>query len=209
MPSTAIPALGEIEVPRTLSEAEQLQRVKIIERQWRAQQPDIEGKKVLLPGYETHIYDSSREIQYNKLSVSQQGDVEAVMHRPLREGKPWRFPFPGVSQDAYEPTGGQCVSFQLSRHLKIRGRAPFTQEEVAAELVEVTRRIYEDDPESPYEDGQDCGHVGFTAAAIEELCRGLGVPIHIIWGETKIESFNPEKTQYESVAQSGATTPFS
>ncbi len=45
MPSTAIPALGEIEVPRTLSEEQQLQRVKTIERQWRDQQPNIEGKK--------------------------------------------------------------------------------------------------------------------------------------------------------------------
>ena len=26
----------------------------------------------------------------------------------------------GVSEEAYEPTHGQCVSFQLSRHLKIR-----------------------------------------------------------------------------------------
>ena len=104
MPSTAIPALGEIEVPRTLSEAAQLQRVKTIERQWREQQPTIEGRKVLLRGYETYILDTSREIQYNKLSVSQQGDVQAVMHRPLREGKPWRFPFIGVSHDAYKQT---------------------------------------------------------------------------------------------------------
>ena len=54
----------------------------------RDQQHTIEGEKVLLVGYETHILDTSREIQYNKVSVSQQGDVEATMHRPLREGKP-------------------------------------------------------------------------------------------------------------------------
>ena len=42
-----------------------------IERTWRDQQPTIEGEKVLLAGYETHVLDTSREIQFNKLSVSQ------------------------------------------------------------------------------------------------------------------------------------------
>ena len=51
------------------------------------------------------------------------------MHRPLREGKPWRFPFIGVGEEAY------------------------------------SRR-------------QDSERVGFTAAAIAELCRDLGIPIH-------------------------------
>ena len=97
MPSTAIESLGEIEVPKNLSETAQRQKVAATERQWRDAQPTIEGEKVLLPGYETHILDSSREIQYNKLSVSQQGDVEAVMHRPLRRqalGPSW----PGGSE---------------------------------------------------------------------------------------------------------------
>ncbi len=195
---TAISELGEIEVPRTLSNAEQLQRVKGIERQYRDQQPTIEGVKVLLTGYETHVFDDTREIQYNKLSVSQQGDVEAVIHRPLREGKPWRFPI-GACAEAYDETEGQCVSHQLAKHIKIKGQAPFDEIEIAAELIEVTRRIYEDDPESPYEDN-NFARVGFTAAAICELCKGLGVPIHIIWGETKIESFSPETPNYESVA---------
>ena len=67
-------------------------------------------------------------------------------------------------------------------------------------MVEVTRRIHENDPEGPYDEGQDkgaeppalcCEQVGFTAAAIEELCRDLGVPIHIIWGETTIGAVIP------------------
>ena len=70
MPSTAIDALGEIEVPRTLSETEQRARVAQIERTWRDQQPTIEGEKVLLPGYETHVLDTTRPIQYNKLTVN-------------------------------------------------------------------------------------------------------------------------------------------
>ena len=86
MPSTAIESLGEIEVPKSLSETAQRQRVAQIERTWRDQQPTTEGEKVLLTGYETHILDTSREIQYNKLLVSQQGDVTAVMHRPFRRG---------------------------------------------------------------------------------------------------------------------------
>lgn len=44
MPSTPIEALGEIEVPRSLSENEQRHRVAQIERQWRDQQPTIEGE---------------------------------------------------------------------------------------------------------------------------------------------------------------------
>ena len=60
-------------------------------------------EKVLLAGYETHILDTSREIQFNQLSVSQQGDVEAVLHRPLREGRPWSFHgLEGVSAESLE-----------------------------------------------------------------------------------------------------------
>ena len=72
LPSTAIDALGEIEVPRPLTEKEQRERVARIEQTWREQQPTIEGEKVRLPGYETHVLDTSRPIQYNKLTVNQQ-----------------------------------------------------------------------------------------------------------------------------------------
>ena len=102
MPSTAVDSLGEIEV-RKENETAQRQMVPQIERTWRDQQPTIESEKVLLAGYETHILNTSREIQYNKLSVSQQGDVEATMHRPLREGKPWAFHgLDGISADSLE-----------------------------------------------------------------------------------------------------------
>ncbi len=123
-------ALGEIEVPKTLSETAQRERVAQIERNWRDQQPTIEGEKVLLPGYESHVLDTSREIQYNKLTVNQQGDVQATMHRPLREGKPWAFHgLEGVSADSLEETDGQCVSHQLSKHIKIKGKdPPWTQQ---------------------------------------------------------------------------------
>ena len=48
MPSTSIDALGEIAVPRTLSETEQRARVTQIERTWRDQQPTIKGEKFLI-----------------------------------------------------------------------------------------------------------------------------------------------------------------
>ena len=158
MQSTAIESLGEIEVPRNLSETAQRQRVASIERQWRDAQPTIEGEKLLLSGYETHILDTAREIQYNKLSVNQQGDVEATMHRPLiREGKPWAFHgLEGISADSLEATDGECVSHQLSRHIKIEGRdAPWTQQQFAEMLLHITEELYEDNPENnPYSDSR-------------------------------------------------------
>ena len=92
-------------------------------------QPTIEGEKVRLPGYETHVLDTSRPIQYNKLTVNQQGDVSATMHRPLRQGEPWAFHgLEGISEDSLQETGEQCVSYQLSKHIKIKGKdAPWTQ----------------------------------------------------------------------------------
>ncbi len=60
MPSTAISALGGIEVPRALPNADQLKRVNGGARQYRDQQPTIEGVKVLLTGYETHVFDDTR-----------------------------------------------------------------------------------------------------------------------------------------------------
>ena len=199
MPSTAIQSLGEIEVPRTISEDAQRARVAQIERTWRDAQPTIEGRKVLLSGYEAHLLDTTREIQFNKLSVSQQGDVEAVMHRPLREGRPWAFDgLDGICPESLEHTEGLCVSYQLSKHIRIKGNAPWTQQQVAEMLIHATESIYEDDPESPY-DG-DPSKIGFTAAAVTQLCRDLGVPVHIKWSGRKIESFTPEKSSYEAVA---------
>ena len=100
LPSNAIESLGEIEVSKTLSEAEQKAKVAQIEQTWRDQQPTILGENVLLAGYESHVSDTSRPIQYNKLTVSQQGDVSATMHRPLRQGKPWTFHgLEGISQE--------------------------------------------------------------------------------------------------------------
>ena len=116
-----------------------------------------------MAGYETHVLDASREIQYNKLSVSQQGDVEATMHRPLREGKPWSFHgLDGISADSLEETDGQCVSYQLSKHIKIKGKdAPWSQQEVAEMLMHITEALYEDDPENDPYDGEVWSSINF------------------------------------------------
>ena len=122
LPSTAIETLGEIEVPRPLAEKEQRERVARIEQTWRDKQPTVEGEKVLLPGYETYILDTNRQIQFNKLSVNKQGDVSATMHRPLRHGKPWAFHgLEGISDDSLVETDEQCVTHQLCKHIKIKG----------------------------------------------------------------------------------------
>jgi hypothetical protein len=118
------------------------------------------------------------------------------MHRPLREGKPWRFDLDGVSEDAYEQTQNRCVSYQLSRHLKFKGGvAPWTQEQVAEMLWNITEEIYENDEDNPPEQG-----IGYSAAAISQLCKSLQIPVHIKWNGTKIESFQPERSQYETLA---------
>ena len=201
MPSTAVD-LGEIEVNRNLTEQQQIAEVKRKVQEWMQRQPSIEGERILIAGYETHRLDTSQEIQYNKLSWNDAAtDATAIMHRPLREGQPWQFPFDGVSDDAYAETNGNCVSYQLARHIQIKGKAAFTQEEVAAELLEITQRIYEEDPENdPYNNDCDAPIVGYTAAAIMELARGFNIPVHVLWGPNKIDSFLPERSQYETVA---------
>ena len=54
--------------------------------------------------------------------------------------------------------------------------------------MEITQTLYKNDPESPY-DGEI---VGFTAAAIEILCKELGLCLHVKWGNSKIIAFTTE-----------------
>ena len=198
LPSTAIPELGEIEVPRSLPENEQRQQVAQKELAWRQQQPVAQdGNRILIAGYETHMTDVSdaRRVQFNKLSVNTQGDVEAVLHRPLREGSPWSFHgLEGASEESLENTQDQCVSYQLSHYIRVKGQAQFTQECIADMLTTITEEMYPDEEElrDP--------NVGYTTAAILRLCKDLCVPIHIKWGKHKIQSFTPEKPLHETMA---------
>lgn len=197
LPSTAVD-LGEIEVNRNLTEQQQIAEVKRKVQGWMQSRPPIDGERILIARYETHRLETRQEIQYNRLSWNDAAtDATDVMHGPLREGHPLRFPFDGISEDAYAKTKDNCVSHQFAKHKK---KTPFTQEEVAAELLEITRRIYEEDPDNgPYNDG-DAPNVGYSAAAILELARGFSIPVHVMWVQSKIDSFVPERSQYETVA---------
>ena len=66
-------------------------------------------------------------------------------------------------------------------------------------ILHVSQELYDDGPENPY-DGEVSEKIGFTAAAITQLCRELGVPIHIKWRGCKIKSYTPERPEYEAVA---------
>ena len=102
---------------------------------------------------------------------------------------------------AYDETDGGCVSHQLSKHIRIKGReAPWTQRQVAEMLLHATDAVYDESEGDPY-DGGDPNKIGYTAAAIMQLCRDLGVSVHIKWGNgSKIESFTPAGSQYEEIA---------
>ena len=71
---------------------------------------------------------------------------------------------------------------------------------VATELLEITRRIYEEDPENDPYDGGDASTLGYTAATIMELAYGFNIPVHVMWGRNKIDPFVPTRSQYETVA---------
>ena len=106
LPSTALPNLGEIEVSRELPEQQQIAAVRRKVNEYLRTLPkdyvdaaETHEAEVLLPGNESGVaslLDHSREIEYNKLSISAQGDVTAVLHRPLRQARPWRFDFAGA-----------------------------------------------------------------------------------------------------------------
>ena len=194
--STAALDLGEIAVKASLSEEAQLAEVKRQARNWLAQQPTVSGEKILMAGYQTwRLADG--EWQYNRLSHSSTGDAQAVMHRPLTEGKPWSFPWPGVAPESLEDTQGECVTHQLSKYIRFRGTGehPFTKNQLCTELEFISQDLYAED--------DDCAEIlactGFTAAAIERLCRYYSIPIHVKHGKDKVFSFIPEISKFETL----------
>ena len=131
-------SLGEIEVSKALLPEAQVAKVREIEQNWRqANGQLIDEQQFLVSEYEAAYLDTERPIEYDKQSMSVSGDFETTLNRPLREGKPFAFHgLDGVSEDAYEPTEGQCVSYQLSKHIKIKGKdAPYTQEQIVQMLI--------------------------------------------------------------------------
>ena len=79
------------------------------------------------------------------------------------------------------------------KHIRIEGKAPQTQEQVAEMLLNVSEDLCNESPDnSPYGKEADM-KVGFTAASIAQLCRDLAVRIFIKWQNCKIESHTPER----------------
>ena len=93
------------------------------------------------------------------------------------------------------------VFVELKGGLLAHPTTPWTPQQVS-EMLNITEELYsEDDPENPFldYDGEartNCFHIGFTAAAITQLRRELGVSTHIKRKNNKIESYTPEHTQY-------------
>ena len=77
-------------MPTTLTDAQQHQRLRRQVDAFLAGLDEFDGEKLLLVGYESWRYDPTGTIEYNKESVEVRPDgqarVQAVMHRPLREG---------------------------------------------------------------------------------------------------------------------------
>ena len=113
--------------------------------------------------------------------------MDAVMHRPLREGQPWNFGMQGVTPAAYEDSKSQCVPHQLIQHLKDElGMA----DDIGDELDQRYEHLDDGNPESPYLEVQEDGteekakwhDVGVTAAMVVELANVYGMQVHVMLG---------------------------
>ena len=97
------------------------------------------------------------------------------------------------------------MPYQLAKHLCVRGKQAFSQEELTNRLQDIADKMYteEDSPYLTEIDGEvvktSCAEVGVTTAIVVELCRSLECPIHIVWNSCKIESYTPQRTAYETV----------
>ena len=94
-----------------------------------------------------------------------------------------------MCEEAFEETNGQCVPYQLAKHLVRKGKPAFTQEELTSRLKIVTQRLYGDEGEVE----------GFTTAVVTELCKEIGCPIHVLWANCKIESYTPLRPKFDRI----------
>ena len=195
--------LGEIALPTLMPEAEQLAEVRRRAEEYVAQQPVIDGERVLHRNhYEIYQLDPEREITFNRESVrilpDGTADVDATLHRPLRFGRPWNFGFNGVCPEAYDDTDDACVPHQLRALLARRG---LTEGSIEEHLDTSYRQLYKPhDPENPYaqecEDGtvemRNWREAGVTCAMLLALGRRLDIAVHVVWQRAKVSSFVPE-----------------
>ena len=211
--STAV-SLGEITVPRTMSDEQQLAEVKRRTMQFLASlELDDNGQKVLVEGggSSAHVVldeendkdGRKRENQYNREEILAQPDgsltVAAVLHRPLRAARPWSFGFAGVCPEAFDETDGRCVPHQLeavlARTLGLKeADMDWLFDEIAAELYPPGS---EDSPfELELEDGsieqRSWRQCGITVAMIQRFAEEHRLSVHSLFGKSKVLSFTPE-----------------
>jgi len=198
--STAL-ALGEIEVPLTMSEPEQQALVRQKANEYLAGLPNLDGDEVFIEGggsETTVVFDKSRPLEFNREEVStgEQPSVEAVMHRPLREARALDFRFAGVCAEAFEDSGGRCVTHQLAALQSDLGMA-----DIELEMDQLHEELYpRNAPENPYRTLGDDGAVlyrgwrdaGVTISMLFEFCKTYNLAVHVLWGEDKIACLQPE-----------------
>ena len=116
--STAL-ELGQIEVPTSMSEPEQLALVRQKAEDYIAGLPELDGEAVFYKGTGSEtsvVLDAGKGLEFNReeIGTGDQPSVEAVMHRPLREAKALDFRFAGVCGAAFEDSQGRSVAHQLA-----------------------------------------------------------------------------------------------
>ena len=200
--STAV-ALGEIQLSRLLSDEEQLTEVKRRTAAFIASLPENEhGMKVLIEGGGSMpdiVLDESRGLEYNKEEFLKREDgslvVTALLHRLLRDGKPWDFGFPGVCKEAYDETEGRCIQHQLGALLEKDEAA-----DLESHFDDIFESLYANNEDNPYIDERGWREVGVTATMVIELAKIIDRPVHVLWGRhTKVLSYTPEKARGKSL----------
>jgi len=210
--STATP-LGEISLPTLMPDEEQLAEVKRRAQAYLDSLPEADGHKVIFQGggsEATSVLDPSRPLEYNKESISVLPDgsynVEALLHRPLRDAKPWMFGFAGVCPEAYDQTESNCVVHQMvavmQESLSLR------ESDLETYFDVIFEELYPAGSEdNPYEIEQEDGtferrgwhEAGVTCAMIEAFGREHSLAVHVLWGETKVASYVPAEPRVTSL----------
>ncbi len=164
------------------------------------------GDRVIFEGggsVPTVTFNEASPHEYNREEILIRPDgsltVSAVLHRPLRNARPWCFGFPGVCPEAYEETEGRCVPHQLEAVLKrTLGLKASNMEWLFDEIAE---ELYpQDSEENPInlelEDGsiehRTWRQCGITVAMILKFAEVHSMSVHVLFGSTKVLSFTPE-----------------
>ena len=123
--------------------------MKEVKQNWRSQQPLIQGGRLILPGYEGHLYDNERPIVFDELDMTTQSDSQITMNRPLRAANPLSFDhLSGIRKESLEHTNPNCVPDQLYEYTKIHDSCQYAQTEIHDMLTDSSLELYKDDHQS-------------------------------------------------------------